>query len=231
MSHKEIAASFLRMAGGGDVKAAYDKFIAPDFIHHNQYLKGDRQSLLVAMEDAHRTRPNKSIDVKQTFEDGDFVITHSRVTRADPKQAPIAVIHILRFKGDRVVELWDLGGSLLEILPTTTGRFNAGLFNSHFGIIDLDEKPAFRFCAITGLPFTSLASCMRLAPFRRWCHVAHRCCSTVCAADAHLRSERGSAGNGGIAGRSFLIRQAVPRSAPASASTLRTDHLGTLHTR
>jgi predicted SnoaL-like aldol condensation-catalyzing enzyme len=76
MSQKEMAASFLKMAGGGDVKAAYEKFIAPDFIHHNQYFKGDRQSLMNAMEEAHKKSPNKSIDVKQVLEDGDFVITH-----------------------------------------------------------------------------------------------------------------------------------------------------------
>jgi predicted SnoaL-like aldol condensation-catalyzing enzyme len=123
MSHKEIAASFLNMAGSGDVKAAYDKFIAPDFIHHNQYFKGDRQSLLMAMEDAHKTRPNKSVNVKQTFEDGNFVITHSRVRRADPKQSFIAVVHIFRFKGDRVVELWDLGQELISDSPNENGSF------------------------------------------------------------------------------------------------------------
>jgi len=31
-----MAASFLKLAGGGDVKAAYEKFIAADFIHHNR---------------------------------------------------------------------------------------------------------------------------------------------------------------------------------------------------
>jgi predicted SnoaL-like aldol condensation-catalyzing enzyme len=114
MSHKEMAASFLKMAGGGDVKAAYEKFIAPDFIHHNQYFKGDRQSLMNAMEEAHKKSPNKSIDVKQVLEDGDFVITHSLVARTDPAQSPIAVVHIFRFKHDRVVELWDLGAGACQ---------------------------------------------------------------------------------------------------------------------
>ena len=118
-----MAAAFLKMAGGGDVKAAYDKFIAPDFFHHNQYFKGDRQSLLTAMEDAHKSQANQSVEVKQIFEDGDFVITHSRVTRADPQQAPIAVVHIFRFKGDRVVELWDLGQELISDSANENGPF------------------------------------------------------------------------------------------------------------
>ena len=123
MSHKEMAASFLKMAGGGDVKAAYDKFINPDFIHHNQYFKGDRRSLMNAMEEAHKRSPNKSIDVKHVFEDGDFVITHSLVTRSDTAQAPIAAVHIFRFKNDRVVELWDLGQELLKDSPNENGPF------------------------------------------------------------------------------------------------------------
>jgi hypothetical protein len=46
MTTKEKAASFLKMAGTGDVQNAYDKFVAPAFVHHNQYFKGDRQSQL-----------------------------------------------------------------------------------------------------------------------------------------------------------------------------------------
>jgi len=44
MNQKESAETFLKMTGNGDVRAAYDKFIAPNFIHHNQYFKGDRES-------------------------------------------------------------------------------------------------------------------------------------------------------------------------------------------
>jgi predicted SnoaL-like aldol condensation-catalyzing enzyme len=123
MSHKEMAVSFLKMAGGGNVKAAFDKFVALNFVHHNQYFKGDRQSLLMAMDDAHKTQPNNAVDVKRTFEDGDFVITHSCVRRADSKQPLIAVVHIFRFKGDRVVELWDLGQELMSDSPNENGPF------------------------------------------------------------------------------------------------------------
>jgi predicted SnoaL-like aldol condensation-catalyzing enzyme len=123
MSNKELAVSFLRMAASGDVQAAYDKFIAPSFIHHNQYFKGDRQSLLVAMEEAHRASPNKSIEVKQAFEDGNTVITHSLVTRSNPKDSPVAVVHIFRFEKGRVVELWDLGQELMKDSPNENGPF------------------------------------------------------------------------------------------------------------
>jgi predicted SnoaL-like aldol condensation-catalyzing enzyme len=123
MSKKESAISFLKMAAFGNVREAYDKFISPDFIHHNQYFKGDRQSLMIAMEEAHQVRPNKSIEVKQVFEDGDTVITHSLVVRSLPGQQPVAVVHIFRFENNRVVELWDLGQEIMKDSPNENGVF------------------------------------------------------------------------------------------------------------
>ena len=66
--HQDAAKAFLKMAGAGNVQEAYDRYIAPSFTHHNQYFKGDRQSLLIAMQEASRTSPNKSIDIKHVYE-------------------------------------------------------------------------------------------------------------------------------------------------------------------
>ena len=102
MSHKEIAKSFLKLAGDGEAREAYSKFVAVDFIHHNQYFKGDRESLQKAMEEAHETSPNKSIEIKHVYEDGDTVAAHSLVAK---EKMNIAVVHIFRFKDDKIVEL------------------------------------------------------------------------------------------------------------------------------
>lgn len=123
MTRKEAAVSFLKMAGSGNAEEAYARFIAPGFIHHNQYFRGDRESLKSAMAEAHRTSPNKLIDVKRVFEDGDFVITHSHVVRQNPREPDVAVVHIFRFEGERVVELWDLGQLLSEDSPNENGPF------------------------------------------------------------------------------------------------------------
>ena len=66
--HQDAAKAFLKMAGAGNVQEAYDRYIAPSFTHHNQYFKGDRQSLLISMQEASRTSPNKSIDIKHVYE-------------------------------------------------------------------------------------------------------------------------------------------------------------------
>jgi len=114
---------FLRMAGSGNTEEAYARFIASDFAHHTQYFRGDRDSLKSAMADAHDKSPNKLIDVKQVFEDGDFVITHSLVVRSRPSEQDIAVIHIFRLEDAKVVELWDLGQLLSKDSPNENGAF------------------------------------------------------------------------------------------------------------
>ena len=121
--HKKAAESFLKMAGMGKVHEAYDQYVAASFIHHNQYFKGDRQSLLTAMQEASRTSPNKSIEINRIYEDGETVITHSLVTRQDPQAPDIAVVHIFRFEHDRIAELWDVGQPISNDSPNENGMF------------------------------------------------------------------------------------------------------------
>ena len=123
MTRKESAVAFLEMAGTGQVDEAYAKFIAPGFIHHNQYFKGDRESLKQAMAGAHAQSPNKLVGVKRVLEDGDFVVTHSHVVRANPGEPDIAVVHIFKFEGDKVAELWDVGQLLAKDSPNQNGAF------------------------------------------------------------------------------------------------------------
>ncbi|MEP2669754.1 MAG: nuclear transport factor 2 family protein [Cyclobacteriaceae bacterium] len=120
MTHKEIATSFLQSAGMGEVKAAFEQSVADNFIHHNQYFKGDRESLKAAMQEAQNTSPNKSITIKNTYEDGDTVITHSHVVKEDME---IAVVHIFRFDNNKIVELWDLGQIIDKDSPNEHGLF------------------------------------------------------------------------------------------------------------
>ena len=120
MNKKETATSFLKLAGSGNVKEAFAQFIAPDFIHHNQYFEGNSEALKVAMEEAHQSSPNKSVEIKFSYLDGDNVITHSLVVKEDME---IAVVHIFRFENDKIVELWDLGQVIDKDSPNENGLF------------------------------------------------------------------------------------------------------------
>lgn len=120
MTRKESATSFLKLAAFGNVQEAYEKFISPDFIHHNQYFKGDRHSLMDAMAAADKANPNKSFEIKHIYEDDNTVITHSLVKK---EEMDITVVHIFRFEGDKVVELWDVGQIIDTNSPNENGLF------------------------------------------------------------------------------------------------------------
>ena len=120
MTNKEIAVLFLKRVGMGSVDKGFSAFVSLDFIHHNQYFKGDRQSLIDAMKQGHQNNPNLAITPKQVLADKDKIVVHSLVEKADMQ---IAVVHIFRFSGDKIVELWDLGQIIEENTPNQNGLF------------------------------------------------------------------------------------------------------------
>ncbi len=62
MNKKDIAISFLRLASSGNVREAYEKYVHPDFCHHNPSFPGDRASLLAGMEENAVKFPNKEFE-------------------------------------------------------------------------------------------------------------------------------------------------------------------------
>ncbi len=120
MTHKETAIKFLQLAGLGKTEEAFETYTSTDFFHHNQYFKGNREALKKAMQEAHQTSPNKSIEVKYCYADGHTVITHSLVKK---EKVDIAVIHIFRFRAGKIVELWDLGQPIEKDSPNENGLF------------------------------------------------------------------------------------------------------------
>ncbi|MEG2102382.1 MULTISPECIES: polyketide cyclase [Flavobacterium] len=122
MTRKEIAQNFLKLAAGGHSHEAFRLYVGKKFKHHNAYFKGDADTLMLAMEESARTNPNKIFKIHHILEDEKLVAVHSHL-----KQTPIdigfAVVHILKFKADKIIELWDLGQSI----PTETINEN-GMF-------------------------------------------------------------------------------------------------------
>lgn len=119
-SHRETAVKFLEMCALKSPKDAFAEFVNSNFIHHNQYFPGDRESLMNAMIDSDKEHPNKSFVVKQVFEDGDRVAVFSHVAK---EQMDIAVVHILRFENGKISEMWDLGSILEKNSPNKNGMF------------------------------------------------------------------------------------------------------------
>jgi predicted SnoaL-like aldol condensation-catalyzing enzyme len=119
---KDSAVSFLRLAASGRVHEAYSQHIASGFRHHNPYFAGDAGALLAGMEENARQNPGKQLDIQRALEDGDLVAVHSHV-RHQPGDRGAAVVHIFRFEGDRIAELWDLGQPVPDESPNANGMF------------------------------------------------------------------------------------------------------------
>jgi len=121
MNKKETAATFLQLASFGQVRDAYEKFVHPQFRHHNAYFKGDRESLLKAMEENALEFPDKMFEVLRALEDGNLVVVHGKVTLSP--ESEWSVIHIFRFEDDMIIELWEASQEVLKNSPNENGLF------------------------------------------------------------------------------------------------------------
>ena len=121
-SNREIALSFFDLVESREFRKWFDKYTSQDFIHHNQHFKGDRESLILTIEEDARNNPEKEVEVKMSLEDGDLVMTYSHVKQSlgDPG---FALMHIFRFVGSRIVEVWDINQAILENSPNENGMF------------------------------------------------------------------------------------------------------------
>ncbi len=122
LSQREIAQAFLMLVASGRVREAYDKYVSPEFRHHNPFFAGDRESLMLAMEENAVENPEKKLEIKLTLEDGDLVTTYSHV-RQKPEDIGVAVVHIFRFVDDLIVELWDVGQQIPKKSTNENGVF------------------------------------------------------------------------------------------------------------
>ncbi len=121
-SRKQTAISFLRLVISGQVREAYERHIAPEFRHHNPDFKGDAQSLRQGMEENAAAFPDKTFEIKQALEDGDYVAIHSHV-KLKPGDRGLALVHIFRFRGNAIAELWDIGQPVPQDTPNEHGMF------------------------------------------------------------------------------------------------------------
>lgn len=121
MRLKQIAETFLKEVTSGNIDSAYEKYVHPEFTHHNSYFRGDRTSLLQAMKESAVQFPNKTYRTCRMLEDGELVAVHGKVTLAEDSQW--SVIHIFRFEKDSIIELWEASQQVLKDSPNQNGLF------------------------------------------------------------------------------------------------------------
>ena len=119
---KDAAIDFLTLAANGRARDAYERHVGPGYRHHNPHFRGDATSLMEGMQANAAQNPGKVLEVHKALQDGDHVAVLSHV-RQQPGDRGAAVVHIFRFDGARIVELWDVGQPVPEHSVNALGMF------------------------------------------------------------------------------------------------------------
>jgi len=121
-SHKERAMQFLQLVVAGRIDEAYERYVDMSGRHHNPSSAAGFPALKQAMVENHAAFPEKRITIRNVISDGNLVAVHSHV-ELDPGDKHIAVVHIFRFSGKRITEMWDIGQPLPGDAPNNDGAF------------------------------------------------------------------------------------------------------------
>jgi len=121
-NRKQIAQEFLQMVVAGQIKQAYQKYVDMQGKHHNFFFPAGFPALEKAMQENHDQFPNKILEIKNVLADGDLVAVHSHLIFKQGEEE-MAVLHLFRFKGDRIIEMWDIGHSIPGDSPNADEAF------------------------------------------------------------------------------------------------------------
>jgi predicted SnoaL-like aldol condensation-catalyzing enzyme len=119
---KRTAVEFLQLAVSGKIEAAYEKHVDMQGKHHNVYFGAGFPVLKKAMIENHAQFPAKRLTVRNVLGDGDLVAVHSHLVFGEGEKEMV-VVHLFRFSGDRIVEMWDCGQFMPEDFPNKDGAF------------------------------------------------------------------------------------------------------------
>jgi predicted SnoaL-like aldol condensation-catalyzing enzyme len=119
---KDAAVQFLKLIAAGRVDEAYQKHVDMRGKHHNAFFPAGFSALQKAMIENHVRFPNKKLTVKHVVCDGDLVAVHSHIVLR-PDEKGVAAVHVFRFEGGRIVEMWDIGQPVPADSPNMDGAF------------------------------------------------------------------------------------------------------------
>jgi predicted SnoaL-like aldol condensation-catalyzing enzyme len=122
IDRKEAAVHFLKLVVAGRINEAYQLYVEIQGKHHNPFFPAGFPALRTAMAGNHAEFPNKQITAKHVLGDGDFVAVHSHLVMV-PGEKEFATVHLFRFQGTGIVEMWDIGLPLPADSPNRDGAF------------------------------------------------------------------------------------------------------------
>jgi predicted SnoaL-like aldol condensation-catalyzing enzyme len=120
--NKQLAVEFLKFVIAGKIDEAYEKYVDMSGRHHNAYFPGDFEALKKGMKENHNQFPDKRFAIKNVLGDGDMVATHSHLAFKSGEPGMI-VVHLFRFKNEKIAEMWDCGQLIPKESPNKNGMF------------------------------------------------------------------------------------------------------------
>lgn len=119
---KRIALDFLSLCVQGRPAEAFRGYAAEGFVHHNAFYRSDAASLIRGMEESAEAHPFTKLEPKHVVREGGLVAVHSHITMK-PGHPGYAVMHILRFEGGKIAELWDFAQEVPDGMVNERGMF------------------------------------------------------------------------------------------------------------
>ncbi len=120
--NKKSAVKFLELIVAGKVDEAYGQYVDTGGTHHNAFFPAGFPSLQKAMKENNIQFPNKQLVIKNILGDDNLVAVHSHLLlKAD--EPGMVVVHLFRFKNDKIVEIWDCGQIIPVNCPNKDGVF------------------------------------------------------------------------------------------------------------
>jgi predicted SnoaL-like aldol condensation-catalyzing enzyme len=117
----QSAVKFLRLVVAGRIDEGFEKYVDLRGKHHNFFFPKGFPALRKAMIDNHALFPDKKFEIVRAF-GGGLVTVHSRL-RMSADRPVMSVVHMFRFRGGKIVELWDLSQSIPADSPNKDGAF------------------------------------------------------------------------------------------------------------
>ena len=105
-----------------DVRGAFERWVDPGYVQHNPMAQTGRDAAIGFLEPFFKSNPQVHYEIKRIIADGPLVAVHSHgfFKAGDPG---VAIVDILRVKGCRVMEHWDVVQPVPEKAANTNTMF------------------------------------------------------------------------------------------------------------
>ncbi len=119
---KQASVQFLQLVVAGKIDEAYRKYIDMRGKHHNPFVPAGFSALKKAIIENHNQFPNKHLAVRNVLGNENLVAVHSHIV-LQPGDTGMTAVHLFRFEGNEIVELWDCGQPIPADSPNNDGAF------------------------------------------------------------------------------------------------------------